>query len=332
MNRNFTRIAVSVVSLGLVAAMGVAPANAADPTLTFNARTAGNAVLNLTPGTIAVTASVAGKVAFYSQPKGAAAAAVIPGCEAKDTAATAPFTATCIWNATVAGEHTLTATLTPNDASLAKANAKPLVAYVGTPINTGEGYTPVSVYVDTVTGTAVPNQVGSLAPYLNNASCVLMSQFVRGMTIVFRVYANDHTRGGIPLTSENAKVELLVPGVADPVALSYGNHSGAAFWAVGFATGEPGSGKYSTLGTIAYKIRVTLIDTPAVTKDVTAVKYVKVTKNGKVLKVNGAIVYKPVTYKTTQIVTPEVRGMSYVYDPSRWPETSRLTLSAIPAS
>lgn len=330
MNLKSTRITVGIASFGLALSMGIAPAHAADPTLTFNARTAGNAVLNMDPGTIAVTASVPGKVAFYAQPKGAAATAVIVGCEAKDTAATAPYTATCTWVPKVAGEHTLTAELTPTDTALAKVAAKPLTAYVGTPINEGEGYTPVSVYVDTITGTAVPNQVGSLAPFLNNASCVLMSQFVRGMTIVFRVYANDHMRDGIPLTRDEATVEILVAGVEKPIALSYGNHSGAAFWAGTLATGEDGSGKYSTLGTIKYKVRVTLIEVPEVTRQVDAVKYVKVKKNGKFVKVDGKYVYRTVTYKKTEIVTPAVKGTSYVYDPSRWPSSSLLTLNAVP--
>jgi hypothetical protein len=332
MKRTYTKIAVSLTAFSLAAAMGIAPAHAADPTLTFNARTATTAVLGLIPGTITVTASVAGKVAFSSKPKAATTATLIAGCESVNTAAAAPFTATCIWNAVVAGEHELTAQLTPNDTALAKATTKPLLAYVGTPINEGEGYTPVSVYVDTVTGTATAGSPTSLAPFLNNASCVQISQFVRGMTIVFRVYANDHTRDGIPLTSEHAKVEIVVGGVANPIALSYGNHSGAAFWAGTLATGEPGSGRYSTLGTVKYTIKVTLIEKPAVTKEVTAVKYVKVTKKGKAIKVDGKFVYKPVTYKKVEILEPEVKGLTYVYDPSRWPTTSLLTLNAVPTS
>jgi hypothetical protein len=333
MKRTYSKIAVSLAAFSLAAAMGIAPAYAADPTLTFNARTAGNAVLGLIPGTITVTASVAGKVAFSSKPKAATAAALIPGCESVNTAAAAPFTATCIWNAVVAGEHELTAQLTPNDAALAKVTTtRPLVAYVGTPINEGMGYTPVSVYVDTVTGTATAGSPTSLAPFLNNASCVQISQFVRGMTVVFRVYANDHTRDGIPLTSEHAKIEVIVAGVEKPIALSYGNHSGAAFWAGTLATGEPGSGRYSTLGTIKYTINVTLIEKPAVTKEVTTVKYVKVLKKGKAVKVDGKFVYKPVTVKKIEILEPEVKGLTYVYDPSRWPTTSLLTLNAVPTS
>lgn len=332
MNRTFTRIAVGVATTALVASMGIAPANAADPTLTFNARTGGGAVLGLIPGTIAVTASAPGKVAFFAKPKAAATATVIPGCEAKDTTTTAPFTASCIWDAKVAGEHTLTAELTPTDATLAKVQAKALTVYVGTPINEGDGYSPVSIYVDTVVGTPTPGSPSSLAPFLNNASCIQLSTYVRGMTIVFRVYANDHNRGGIALTSEHAKVEIAVAGVANPIPLSYGNHSGAAFWAGTLPTGEPATGKYSTLGTIKYTVNVTMIEKPAVTKEVTAVKYVKVTKNGKAIKVNGKYVYKTVTYKKTEIVEPEVRGMTYVYDPSRWPSTSLLTLAAIPTT
>jgi hypothetical protein len=323
MNRKLTRFAVSVASLGLVAAIGIAPAHAADPTLTFNARTGTNAVLNLIPGVITVTASVPGKVAFFA--KGVA----IKDCEAISTAAAAPYTATCTWVPTIPGPTDLTAQLTPTDTSLAKVTTRPLAVSVGTPINQGEGYQPVSVYVDTVNG---PGTVTSLAPFLNNASCVIMSQFVRGMTIVFRVYANDHMRDGIPLTSENAKVEVVVPGVANPIALSYGNHSGAAFWAGTLATGEPGSGRYSTLGTINYSINVTLLEKKAVTKTVNAVKYVKVLKNGKPQKVDGKFVYKAVTYKQVQILEPEVKGLTYVYSPSRWPTSSLLTLNALPTS
>lgn len=339
MNRKLRQLTIGVASAAMVASMGITPSQAADdPTLTFAARTGRLAVLNLNPGPIAVTASVPGKVAFFAKPKAASAATVIKGCEAKDTTTTSPFTATCNWEPGVDGEHTLTAELTPTDAALAKAQAKAITVWVGTPINQGEGYTPVSVYVDTVTGTPVAGQASSLAPYVNNGSCVMVSQFVRGMTIVFRVYANDHTRGGIPLTQNDAKVEIVVAGLATPIALSYANHSGdtgpiaTAFWAGSMATGEPGSGRFSTLGTISYQVRVTLIEVPEVTRQVKAIKYVKVKKNGKFVKVNGKFIFAPVTYTKTEVVTPAVQGKTYVYDPGRWPTSSLLTLNAVPKS
>ena len=255
----------------------------------------------------------------------------ISGCAAVATNTDkAPYTAVCTWTATKAGEVPLTAKLTPTDATIAAVTSAPVAGSVGTPINAGGQpfpYEHVGLYVDTVNGSGTPAK--TLAASLQGNSCVIMSQFARGMGIVFRVYVNDYARGGAPITSNEAKVSVVIKGWDTPVVLSYGNHSGAAFWAGQLVTGEPGSGKYSTLGVVDYSIEVSMIEKPAVTKKVTETQYVAVKKNGKVVKLNGKVVYEPKKVTKTVVVSPAVMtGEKYVYTPSRWPSTSLLTLNA----
>lgn len=325
MNRNWVRAVAVATSAVLTVGVGATAAQAADPTITFNARTAGNAVLNAIDGTIAVTTSVPGKVEYK------AAGVVIKGCEAVATTPTATANgAVCTWKATKAGATELTATLTPTDTALAVVTTKPLTAYVGVPINEGDEYQPVSIYADTVNGSGYDPKI---APYLNNASCLLMSQFVQGMGIVFRVYANDHTRGGIPLTSANAKVSVTIAGIAQPLELTWGNHSGAAFWAGQITTGPVGSGKqYTALGEVKYTINVTTLKAPAVTKKVMVTEYQPIKKNGKTVKVNGVTAYKMVKVSKTVVVTPEVVDKVYSFSPDNWPSTSLLRVIAAPAA
>ena len=91
--------------------------------------------------------------------------------------------------------------------------------------------------------------------------------------------------------------------------MTYGNHGGVAFWTAPLATGT-GAGQYSTLGIISYQVTFNTIAVPAVTKQVTATKYVVTKSHGKVVRVSGKAVYHKVTYKTTVIVTPAVAGAS----------------------
>lgn len=323
MNRKLVRAAVGLASFSLVTAMGITSAAAADPTITFNARSGSSATANLVAGTFTVTASVPGKVEFKAD------GVTMKGCEAVATTATATANqAVCIWMPSKSGNTAFTATLTPTDTALAKVTSPTYTYNMGYPVNTGDSYQPVSIYVDTVTASGDKTTAFNAAINAAYTGCILTNQFIQGQRIVFRVYANDHTRGGIALTNETAEVNIKVAGVDAPIKLDYGNHSGIAFWAGVLATGKDGSGLYSKLGTINYTVNVTLLEKPAVTKEVMTTKYVKVTKNGKAIKVNGKYVYAPKQVKTTVVVTPAVKGQTYSYNPSFWATASLLTLNA----
>lgn len=321
MNRTISRVVAGVAATAVAMSLGIASASAVDATIVIKAKS-GSQVLGMTPGVITVTTNVAGKVAFFAE------GVVIKGCEAVDTTVSGTsFTALCTWTAAKAGNFPLTATLTPTDSTIAKVTAVAVDGSVGTPINQGAPYDKIGLYVDTVNASGSPAK--TLAASLQSNSCVIMSQFGRGMGIVFRVYVNDYSRGGLPVTSNEAKVAVTIKGWDTPVILSYGNHSGAAFWAGMLSTGEPGSGKYSTLGVIDYNIEVSMIEKPAVTKQVTETQYVALKKNGKTVKVNGKAVFTAKKVTKTVVVTPAVMtGEKYVYTPSRWPSTSLLTLNA----
>lgn len=321
MIRPVSRLIAGVMAAAVAMSLGIASASAADATIVIKAKS-GSQVLGMTPGVITVTTSVPGKVDFFAE------GSAISGCAAVATNTDkAPYTATCTWTATKAGNIPLTASLTPTDAAIAKVTSAAVDGSVGTPINQGAPYDKIGLYADTVNASGSPAK--TLAASLQANSCVIMSQFGRGMGIVFRVYVNDYSRGGLPVTSNEAKVSVTIKGWDTPVVLSYGNHSGAAFWAGMLATGEPGSGKYSTLGVIDYNVEVSMIEKPAVTKQVTETKYVAVKQSGKVVKVDGKVVYAPVKVTKTVVVTPAVMsGEKYVYTPSRWPSTSLLTLNA----
>lgn len=324
MIRTVSRAIVGVAAAALAMSLGIASASAADATIVIKAKS-GSQVLGFAPGVITVTTSVPGKVDFMAD------GAVISGCAAVATNTDkAPYTALCSWTATKAGEIPLTAKLTPNDAAVAAVTSAALAGSVGTPINApGQGfpYEKIGLYVDTVNGSGSPAK--TLAASLQGNSCVIMSQFARGMGIVFRVYVNDYSRGGAAVTSNEAKVSVTVKGWDTPTVLSYGNHSGAAFWAGQLVTGEPNSGKYSALGVVDYSVEVTMIDKPAVTKKVTSTTYVAKKKNGKVVKIDGKVVYEAKQVTQTVVVTPAVMtGEKYVYTPSRWPSTSLLMLNA----
>lgn len=316
-SRGLAVVATVAISLTL----GIPAAHAADPTLTFG-RNPGSQVFGLAPGVIAVTASVPGKVAFTAD------GVAISGCDAVATTESAPFTASCTWTAAKAGNVPITAKLTPTDSTLTAITASG-TASVGTPINQpGQNfkYERLGLYVDTVNASGSPAK--TLAASLQSNSCVQMSQFARGMGIVFRVYVNDYQQNGIPLTNNDAKVSITIKGWDTPTVLSYGNHSGSAFWAAALTTGEPGSGKYNALGTIDYSVEVTLIEKPEVTKKVVETTYVAMKKNGKTVKVDGKVVYQPQKVTKTVVVTPAVMGEKFVYSPSRWATTSLLTLNA----
>jgi hypothetical protein len=319
MKRFISRIAVGAMVLGSVAAFGVTSAWAATtaPTVVLSG---GKAILGIGSSAIVATTSVAGSVSFT------AAGTAIAGCSAVATTTVTPFIATCTWTPTVAGPTDLGATFTPTDAvNYSTAMAAVYSVNVAVPV---QGSTPstVSIYTDTINTTG---DKGVLAPKYG-AGCSITSEFAIGQTIVWRVFANSADLGGAPLTPLNvASATVTVAGVATPLALSYGNHSGVAFWVAVLKTGIA-PGLYNTLGVINYKVTIATIAVPAVTKQVKAIKYVPTMKNGKRVVVNHKGVFHQVSYTKTVVVTPAVPGATGVFQPAFTP-LSQLTLNALPA-
>jgi hypothetical protein len=318
MKHFLSRIAVVALTAGSVAALGVTTAWAATtvPTVVLKG---GSAVFGISPGAITATASVPGTVNFT------AGGTTITDCSAVATTTVTPFVAVCTWTPSAVGAAVLGATLTPTDTvNYTTATAAPFNVVVGTPVQ-GVQY-PISLYVDTVLGSGA---TGPLKPQFG-AGCGIASNFIVGQTIVFRVYANDAARGGAPLTSLNvSSATVTVSGVATPIPLSFGNHSGGAFWTGVLKTGTA-AGLYNTLGIINYKVAVNTIAVPAVTKQVKTIKYVPTMKNKKHVVVNGKGVFQQVTYLKTVIVTPAVPGATGTFQTTFVP-SSQLTLNALPA-
>jgi hypothetical protein len=295
-----------VVALGL--AVAVTPAQAADaPTIVLSGGT--SAVLNLTPGSLTATLNQAGSVAFK------AGDAVIVGCEKVATTTVAPFTAKCTWTPLAAGPTNLTAVFTPADTTLAAVTSAVVVAKVGLPV---QGVvSPINITVDTVLASG---STGVLAPRFS--ACAVQSEYLLGQTIVFRVYANNADLGGAVMDSSNtAKAYIEVSGVKDPLPLTYGNHSGVAFWTAVLKTGTA-AGQYSTLGIINYKI--TMIGKDITTAKVLASKRVPTTVDGKTT-------YEWVSYYRTKKLSWPIKGATGTYTPN-WAATSLLTLYAPPAA
>lgn len=340
MNRIASRVLAGTAAVAMISALGISAASAATATITIGSRLPSSPVLNPDgsiniEGTIGATANVAGVVAFMVD------GTVIKGCEAVPTTASGTaFSALCTpWKPTEAKTVSLTATLTPTDTTIAKVTSPAVSHAIGKAINNYVAGEPISIYADTVNGTGPGANISTSAggPAYNPVTgCVILNQFVQGQLIVFRVYATDFSRGGAPVTGKEATMSIKVAGWDTAVAMSYSNHSGTAFWAGSLPTGVAGTaGKYTTLGSISYKINITMIEKPAVTKDVMVTKYVRVlnAKTKKPVKVNGAYVWKPVKVKSTEIVTPAVMGRSLSFDPAIWgPASSNLTLNAAPAA
>ncbi len=342
MNRTATRVLAGAAAVAMASALGISAASAATTaTITLKLSTtpvvsaAGAVVVD---GMITATTNVAGTVSF------SAAGTVVKGCDAVATSASgAAFVAVCTpWQPAAAGSVDLVATLTPTDTTIAKVTSATLAGVVGKPVNNVVANEPISIYADTVNGGSTPTSLisGAAGTAFNTTKgCLLLSQFQQGQQIVFRVYATDFSRGGAAVTGQDATMNIKIAGWDTPVAMNYGSHGPTAFWAGFINTGTQATGKFSTLGTISYKINLTMIDKPAVTKDVVSkiIKYVKVInkKTKKAIKVNGAYVWKPVksTVKTSVIVTPAVMGRTISFDPALWSAAaSQLTLSAAPAA
>ena len=316
MKRIISSIVISALTVVGGAVVGGTPAYAAaTPTLVLSG---GSAVLGLDPATITATASAPGTVQF------SAAGALIPGCDAVATTTETPFVAKCSWRPTASGATILTATLSPNDAAnFSAATATPFTVKVGVPV---QGViSPVYLYVDTVLASG---SSGVLAARFG-VSCAVTSQFIVGQTIVFRIYANNADLGGAAMDTTNTeKAYIEVAGVANPIPLSYGNHSGVAFWTGVLKTGTA-TGLYNTLGIISYK--VTIVGKELNTTKVLAVKSVPKVVKGKVVKKNGKTVYVSVPYIKTVSANPPVKGPVGTWQ-SNFTPNSQLTLYAVPTA
>lgn len=314
MKRLISSIVVSALAAVGVAVVGGPSAYAATPTLVLSG---GSAVFGTVPGVIKGTASTAGAVKF------SAAGVVIAGCEAVATTTVTPFVAACTWTPKAAGSTVLTATLTPTDtAGFTPVDAVPFTVKVGLPVQGAADISPIHIFVDQVLASG---STGVLAPRFG-VSCAVTSQFILGQTIVWRVYANNEALGGAVMDSTNtAQAYIEVAGIKDPIQMSYGNHSGVAFWTGVLATGA--APKYSTLGVINFK--VTMIAKDQNTMKVASTKLVRKSADGKQVMVDGRPVYERVSYFKTVAVSPALKGSVGTWQ-SNFTASSQLTLYAVP--
>lgn len=309
------KILVGIAVLGALS-MSIAPASAAtDGTLVLSG---GSGVFGLGPININATANAAGTVKFM------AGGSIITGCEAVPTTTVAPYLAKCAWVPSASGAVALSGAFTPTDAvAFTVANSPVLNVKVGVPV---QGViSPIHIYVDTVLASG---STGALAPRFNG--CAIMNEYLLGQTIVFRVYANNADQGGAVMDSSNtAKAYIEVAGVKDPIALTYGNHSGVAFWTGILKTGA--APLYSTLGVINYKVTVIAKDSASMKVLSTKLTVKKNADGSKVLDENGKATYERVSYYRTVTLSPVLKGATGTWS-SNFTQTSQLTLFAVPAA
>ena len=316
MKRLISSIVISALAVVGGAVVGGTPASAATaPTLVLSG---GSGVLGLDPAVIVATASTPGTVKFM------AIGAAIKGCEAVPTTTVTPFVAKCAWVPAASGATILGATLTPTDAvTYTSVDAVAFTVKVGIPV---QGVvSPIHIYADTVLASGT---TGVLAARFG-VSCAITSQFIVGQTIVFRIYGNNETLGGAPMDSSNtAKAYIEVAGIKDPIPLSYGNHSGVAFWAGVLKTGTT-PGLYNTLGIINFK--VTMIAKDQNTIKVLSTKLARRVVNGVRVLENGSPVYDRVSYYRTVKVSPALVGSVGTWK-SNFTPNSLVQLYAVPTT
>lgn len=307
-------VVASLAFTGAVLTGGVA--NAA-PVATTLIVSGGNGVYDLGPVVINGTASAAGVVEFTVNGK------VVTGCEAVATATVTPFLAKCSWVPAKSGVTAITGKFTPTDAaSFSPAASNTLNVNIGVPV---QGVvSPIHIYVDTVLASGTS---GPLAPRFG-VSCAIQSEYIVGQGIVFRVYANNSDHGGAVMdTTNTTKAFIEVSGVKDPIQMSYGNHSGAAFWTGVLRTGT-NPGQYNTLGLINYK--VTMVAKDSTTMKVLSTKLVAKMENGKrVIGADGRTVYDRVSYYRTVKLSVPLKGAVGTWKSNFMP-SSQLTLFALP--
>lgn len=315
MKRFISSIVISALAVVGGAVVGGAPAFAAAAPSTL-VLSGGSTVFGLDPAIIKATANNAGTVKF------SAAGVVIKGCEAVATTTVTPFIAQCSWMPAASGATVLNGSFTPTDAAaFTPIDAAAFTVKVGVPV---QGVvSPIHMYVDTVLASGTS---GPLAPRFG-VSCAITSEFIVGQGIVFRIYGNNANLAGAAMDPTNtAKAYIEIAGVKDPIPLSYGNHSGAAFWVGVLRTGTA-AGQYNTLGLINYK--VTMIAKEQTSVKVLTTKLSRKMVNGVALKVDGRYVYERVPFYRTLAVDPPLAGAVGIWQ-SSFPASSQLTLYAVP--
>jgi hypothetical protein len=309
--------AVMVASLALAGAVSTSGVANAAPAASTLIMSGGNGVYDLGPVVINGTASALGTVEFIVNGK------VVTGCEAVATASIAPYVAKCSWVPAKSGATVITGNFTPNDATnFAPAVSNTLNVNIGVPV---QGVvSPIHIYVDTVLASGTS---GPLAPRFG-VSCAIQSEYIVGQGIVFRVYANNADHGGAVMdTTNTAKAYIEVSGVKDPIQMSYGNHSGAAFWTGVLRTGT-NPGQYNTLGVINYK--VTMVAKDSSTMKVLSTKLILKKVDGvKVLGADGRPVYERISYYRTVKLSVPLKGAVGTWKSNFMP-ASQLTLFALP--
>lgn len=308
---------VTIASIALSGAVLTAGVANAAPAVTTLIVSGGNGVYDLGPVVINGTASAAGTVEFTVNGK------VVTGCEAVATATVTPFLAKCSWVPAKSGFTVITGKFAPtDDANFAPTGSNTLNVNIGVPV---QGVvSPIHIYVDTVLASGTS---GPLAPRFG-VSCAIQSEYIVGQGIVFRVYANNADHGGAVMdTTNTAKAFIEVAGVKDPIQMSYGNHSGAAFWTGVLRTGT-NPGQYNTLGIINYKVTMAAKD--STTMKVLATKLSPKMENGKrVIGTDGRTVYERVSYYRTVKLSVPLKGAVATWKSNFMP-SSQLTLFALP--
>ena len=308
---------IAIGAMALVGGAFGAGAAVAAPAASTLVLSGGSGVFQLDPIVINATASAAGTVAFKLAGK------TIVGCEAVATTTVTPFVAKCSWVPAAAGASALSGSFTPADAvNFAPVDSPVLNVKVGLP--TQGVVSPIHIYVDTVLASGTS---GALGPRFG-VSCAITNEYIVGQGIVFRVYANNSDQGGAVMDSKNtAKAYIEIAGVKDPIQLSYGNHSGIAFWTGVLRTGTA-AGQYNTLGVINYK--VTMVAKDSSTMKVLSTKLAPRIVDGKrVIGEDGRTVYDRVSYYRTVQVNPVLKGATGTFTPN-WTVASLLTLFALP--
>jgi hypothetical protein len=316
MKRIVSSIVISALAIVGGAFVGGAPAYAA--TASTLVLSGGSGVLGLDPAVIVATASTAGTVKF------SAVGLVIKGCEAVATTTVTPFVSKCAWVPAASGATVLGASFTPTDATTyTSVDAGPFTVKVGVPV---QGVvSPIHIYADTV---LAGGSTGVLAARFG-VSCAITSQFIVGQTIVFRIYGNNETLGGAPMDSSNtAKAYIEVAGMKDQVPLTYGNHSGVAFWAGVLKTGTT-PGLYNTLGLISFKVTMVAKDQNNI--KVLSTKLVRRVEGGVRVMENGSPAYDRVSYYRTIKVSPALKGSVGTWQ-SNFTPNSQVSLYAVPTT
>jgi hypothetical protein len=127
-------------------------------------------------------------------------------------------------------------------------------------------------------------------------------------------------------TTNTSKAIIEIAGVKDPITMSYGNHSGVAFWTGVLKTGA--APLYSTIGVINYK--VTLVAKDSTTMKVLSTKLAPQVVNGvRVRDASGKTVYDRVSYYRTVKLSTPLKGATGTWS-SNFTANSQLSLFAAP--